>query len=656
MRKRGGNFEVNRQNGNGHHKIFLFDEFEVETEIQALRRSGTDIHIATRPFQVLYFLIENRDRIVSRDELLNKFWDGRDVYDDALRKCVGAIRKALDDTEKAPHYIETRRGTGYRFVGKVLDEEAQATEMSEITPVGIYDGHQSSKGNGHISRRGLLSADDKTRQPLFRSRRLYLVISALALVLLTTLGFAIYYRQTTRVGSAGISLEKRSIAILPVRNLTGDPANDYLADGITEGLINEISRIELLKVISRSSVFQFKNNDASAEEIGRRLGVETILEGALRKNDEYLSVEARLVNTKDGSVIWASDSKQRRMADIFTIEDGITCQIVTELRVKLCGEVPPAARYTQNVEAYQLYLKGLYFRNRLGADDLKKAVDFFDQALKIDPNYALAHEGLALTYTVMEMNAIVPPGTVAPLAESHAARALELDSSLAGAYLALGAVRTLNNYDFAERERYYRQALLKNPNYRTAYLWLANNYTAQGKFEDAEREILHAQEIDPLSLGVQLTLAELYWYWNKPDKTIVQANLMLIANPENGGAYSLLARSYAQKNDFEKAFATLEKIPEDHLIRVLILAAAGRIDDAKVSADAFARSEEAKNSPFKLAGVYSLIGDKDAAFEQLERSYKMRQADLVSIRIDPSLDSLRGDPRYLDLLARVHLQ
>ena len=628
------------ENGNGHHNYFSFDDFRLEGELQSLSRGAAEIHIARRPFQVLLFLIENRDRLVTREELLEKFWNGHEGYDDALRKCVGAIRKALDDTGKSPRYIELRRGSGYRFIGNVR-------EQSTV-----------SRSNGHVASNA--TAVGQARKIGGSTQRLVL-ISGLALVIIVSAGFGFYaYRRqipsTTAKSLTESVAAKRSIAILPIKNLTGDPANDFLSDGITEGLINEVSRIETLKVISRSSAFQFRDRAVSAEEIGKQLGVETILEGGLRLSDKELRVEVRLVNAADGSVMWASNSQQKKMADIFAIEDGITCQIVTELKVKLCGELPPASRYTANVDAYQLYLKGLYYRNRLGADDLKKAVDFFSQALKIDPNYALAHEGLASSYTVMELNAIVPPGSLTALAEYHAARALELDDSLAGAYIALGAVKTLTNYDLAERERYYRQALLKNPNHRTAHLWLANNFTVQGKFDEAEREILRAQEIDPLSLGVHLTLAELYWYWNKPDKVIEQANLMLVSNPDSDGAYSLLARAYAQKKDFEKALQALGRIPSDNLTQAIVLTAAGRGSEANAYGEAFKRSDEARNSPFKLAIVYALALDKEAAFDSLERSYQMRQADLVSLKIDPSLEMLRSDPRYLDLLGRIHLQ
>ena len=636
---------------NGHHKNFAFGKFNLETELQTLRRDGAEIHLAIRPFQVLLFLIENRERVISRDELLDKFWDGHDVYDDALRKCVGVIRHALDDNGKSPHFIETRRGSGFRFIGAV-EEEREKGRRGE--------GEKEAVGSGSWQLAESQSAKNEGQRTMdeIRNRKVLVSILAVCLISLIALGFFAYRRQTQNISSKTLTetvVAKRSIAILPLKNLTGDAGQDYLSDGITESLINEVSRIESLKVISRSSAFQFKDKNISAQEIGEKLGVETILEGSLQKNGDKLRVTARLVNVKDGSVLWASDSEQKKLADIFAIQDGITCQIITELKVKLCGEVAPSERYTKNVKAYQLYLQGLYYRNRLGAEDLKKAVEFYNQALQVDPNYALAHEGLASTYMVMEFNAVVPPGTVAPQAEFHATKALELDDSLAMAYMVLGAVKTMNNYDLAERERYYQQALLKNPNHRTAHLWLSNLYTVQGKFEQAEREILRAQEIDPLSFGVRLTLTELYYYWRKPDKSIEQANLMLVANPGGEGAYVYLAMAYAQQGDIAQAFAALEKIPSDNLMRVVVLAAAGRIDEARAITEKVAKSDLAKNSPYKVACAYAVSGDKETAFAWLEKSYAARQADLVSLKIDPAFDSFRDDTRYADLLRRVGL-
>lgn len=639
------------ENGNGYNQKITFGEFALESELQTLRRGDATVHLAKRPFAVLLFLIENRARVVSRDELLEKFWDGRDVYDDALRKAVGAIRKALDDLEKSPRFIETKRGSGYRFIGEI-DDDGEAAKSA------------AAEGDERLVEkpsRDEPKTFEENRRPNIQLKKRSVLISGLTALLVLSAAFAFYsYRRETPVIKAqtlteAVAAGRRSIAILPLKNLTGDAANDYLSDGITESLINEVSRVESLKVISRSSTFQFKDKSAAAQEIGEKLGVETILEGGLKQNGDTIRVEVRLVNAKDGGVLWATDSEQKKLADIFAIQDGIVCQIVTELRVKLCGEVAPAARYTQNVKAYQLYLHGMYYRNRLRPEDLRQAVGYFEKALQVDPNYALAHEGLANVYAVMELNAVVPPQTVAPKAEFHANRALELDDSLAGALLALGAVKTMNDYDLATRENYYKMALLKNPNFRTAHLWLANNYTVQGKFEEAEREILRAAEIDPLSVGVRLHLAELYWYWHKPDQVIEQANLILAVSPDDDGAYSLIVRAYVQKEDFDNAFAALEKIPSDNLMRVAFLVAAGRAPEARRFAEAVINSPEAKNSPYKIACVYAGLGDRENAFAWLEKSYRARQADLVSIKIDPAFASLRDDERYADLLRRVNL-
>ena len=623
-------------------KSFVFGEFDLDAELRTLRRHGAEVHLAKRPFDVLLFLLENRDRVVTREELLNRFWDGHEVYDDALRKCVRAIRTALNDLDKSPRFIETRRGSGFRFIGAVSEAPALTDEVQLAAT--------SDKLESQPSEAALQSVL-KSRRPLV----------AAVIILLASLIALGYFAHRGRLSSVEpkklpeVATTRHSIAILPLKNLTGDIANDYLSDGITESLINELSRIASLKVISRSSVFQFKNKETPPQEVGEKLGVETVLEGGLRESGEQVRVEVRLVNTADGTVRWASDSEQKKLADILTIQDGITCQIVTELKVKLCGESAPASQAAHNVKAYQLYLQGLYHRNQLTQEHLHRAIDFYEEALRVEPDYALAHDALAEVYMVMEFDSLVPPGTAAPKAELHAEKALELDTSLAGPYLVLGAVKTMQNYDLKARESYYQQALLKNPNHRTAHLWLANNFTVQGKFEEAEREILRVQELDPLSPGVRMHLSELYYYWHKPDRSLEQAELMLAANPENKGIYSFLAKAYAQKGEFKKAFAALEENPTDDVNRVYILALAGRRDEARNITEAVAKSDAGNKNPYCVGAMYAAIGERDLAFTWLEKSYAMRQADLVSLKVDPPLNNLRVDDRFQDLLRRVHL-
>lgn len=645
-------------------KRYELGEFFIEPHKKRLTRNGVEVHLANLPFRVLVHLVENRDRLVSRSELLEKYWSGRDVYDDALRKSIGAVRKVLDDHHENPTFIETRWAGGYRYIGPFRE-----VSLEKISGSGRYNGspiHEIGSESELLLAETPLNKSDPAMAgsliaKLDRNRKRAILAAVGTLSVFFGAAFLAYFRMPEpAVNNAAQSVEPKtaarpSIAVLPIRNLTGDPANDYLSDGFTESLINGISLIGELKVVSRGSAFEFKDKDLSASEIGKRLSVDRLLEGGLRLSGDRLRVNVRLVNANDGGVVWTYDSEQDRLEDILTIQDSITCQIITELKVKLCGELPPATHYTKNVKAYQLYLKGSYYRNRPGGDSLKQAIVFFEKALVADPKYALAHEGLAGVYIVMESNSNVAAGTGAPKAEFHARKALELDDTLAGAYLYLGVAKTINTYDIDSRITHYREALARNPNYRTAHLWLANDLTVQGKFDEAEREILSAQELDPLSFGIRLNLAELYFYWRKPDQVIEHAKIMLEIDPDYRVARGLLAKAYLQKGDLNNAVATMEELPMDDPNRIGILTAAGRLGEAKKIIAAAAAGSRDGTSPFAIACMYAASGDRETAFVWLERSYSLRQADLLSIKIEPALADLRNDPRYQDLLRRINL-
>ncbi len=651
---------------------YVLGEFRLEPEKRTLSRHGAAVRLSNRPFQVLVYLIENRDRLVKRDELLEKFWDGREVYDEALTKAVGAIRKALGEPHENPRFIETRWAEGYRFIGSleemslpsiieiektreikfVYEEqpegESRVSRVERETESQISDFRFQIKNkandNLQLNREGEIT---KNQKPRTGNQKAVIIFVSLALAVCAAVFFAYQFYKPPTQANLTNQIAPHSIAVLPFKNLTGDAANDYLSDGVTESIINEVSRVESLRVVSRSSVFQFKNKDATPEEVAAKLNVETILEGSVRRVGDRVRVESRLVNAKNGSVLWTSDSQEKNIADIFAIQDGIVCGLVAELKLKSCGE----SQQTPNVAAYQAYLKGLAFRNQM---DLPKAVELFKEALQIEPDYALAHEGLATVYTLMEVNSQVPPQTAAPLAEFHANRALELDENLVGAYLALGTVKTLRNYDLNERINYYREAIRRQPNYPTARRWLATALLAQGKFEEAEAELLRVQENDPLSFGVRLNLAELYYYWRKPDKTIEQANLMLIANPENTEAHNLLYKAYMQKGLIAEAAEEYRKYNAKNS-SVAILTATGEIEKAKKAAEDYAASKAAQTDPYVVGCLFAGVGEKEKALLWLEKAYELKQSDLISMKVDPAFDSLRGDARFQDLQRRVGL-
>lgn len=642
-------------------KTYLLGDFSIEVDRRELLRAGQRHHLASRPFQVLLYLIENRDRFVARTELLERFWDGKDVYDETLTKCVGAIRKALDDRQDSPRFIETRYAEGYRYIGPLDDfasggilietekrrdvrivieeEEVQQTEHSQLQSPSVHAAAaQSSHRSAKVSPRAITLA------------------LALVVIVLSASALIVYRIRARSTVNAAISAPepRRSIAVLPLKNLTGDPANDYFSDGITESLITALSNIEGLKVISRNSVFKFKDQDTDPHEVGQRLGVDVLLEGSVSQSGGKVRVESRLVSMRDGSVLWA-ESYNGALGSILDTQDEIARGVAAGLRLQLgaTDKQQLAKRYTENAEAYRAYLKARHLWNQRTSEALRKALEQFEQAISLDQNFALAYVGLAETYAVMETNSLVAPRTAAPKAKEYAHKALALDDSLAGAHAALGLIASFSDWNWAEGDRYFKKALALNPSYATAHQWYANSLLAQGKFEQAEGELKRALEIDPLSVSIANSLAETYYYGRQYDRCLAQAEKVRELYP----AYTFyFGRCHWQQGRYDEAVTEFQKAgTSEEDLAVVRAMAAGRLDEARRLITEEAKGPQGTNNPYFIATQYAAAGDKESAFAWLEKAYAAHQADLVSIKIEPLLDPIRSDPRFADLLRRVGL-
>src|SRR5437016_5323766 len=324
-------------------KRYLLDDYWLAPDEQLLSRSGQAIHLPKKPFQVLTYLVEHRDRFVSRAELLNHFWEGKDVYDDALRKCVGAIRKALDDQSDEACFIETRWGVGYRYIGPVTEQivrEETITEIEKTRGVRIVFEEEEIHDETALDERPTVKLAPAPALSLSPALKWHPTITALALIFLAiAIGTVILvssrrHPATTETRPAPI----RSVAVLPLKNLSNDPESEYFSDGITENLINALSRIEGLKVISHGSVFAFKGKEVDPQEVRQKLGVGAVLEGSVLKSGERVRVNVRLVSLEDGRVLWASKTYDRPVGDIFTIQDEIASNAAAGLHLELSGE------------------------------------------------------------------------------------------------------------------------------------------------------------------------------------------------------------------------------------------------------------------------------------------------------------------------------
>lgn len=632
-------------------KKISFGEFWLESESRTLWQDKSEVHLAKRPFDVLLFLIENRERVVSRDELLDKFWDGHDVYDDALRKCVSAIRHSLNDKGKPPRFIETRYGSGFRFIGAVFEENEKRRKGDRETD---FD------GNEQITR-------DKGQRTKDKGQNRYVLIAiSIVCILFISLSFYVYSPGDKENTSSLNSLVEtaaavNSIAVLPLKNLTGEANNEYFSDGVTESIITQLSRVSELRVVSRSSTFVFKDKEIDPREIGKKLNVDALLEGSIQKKGDLLNVNVRLISTKDGRVLWTSQDFERPIANAYELQDTISCSIAIELRKELCDSVP--RQNTNNVNAYQAYLKGRFQWNKRTGEGIKKSIEFYDQAIASDSEYAVAYAGLAESYVQGIWHVPFNSKEVLPKAEQSALKAIQLDNTLAEAHTALANVYELQ-WNWSEAEREIQRAIELNPRYARAFHVQAFCFLILGRNDEANAAIERARELDPLNLVINTDKATIFFETNRTAEAFQQWEKTLELDPNFALAYEHRATAYQVLDNESAAIADSTKAME------LNGKSAKDIDAYRRTAtnyglkaiyqnelkDLFAKEKRGENvSPVSFAWFYASLGQKEEAFKYVEKAYNENSAEMVLVLTSRKFALLISDARFDDLLKRIGL-
>ncbi|MEO8433882.1 MAG: tetratricopeptide repeat protein [Pyrinomonadaceae bacterium] len=640
--------------------FYEFGPFCLDASKHLLLRDGRPVSLTPKALEILLALVENGGRVLGKDAMLQKIWPDTLVEENNLTVNISALRKALGESPAEHRYIVTVPGQGYRFVAEIRELPGKSADLflertkAQIVIEEEEDGPNSEKSElAKSPARSLIWS----RSGPSRALTFALVVGVIAL----TATAAILYRQRVETGGAE-SAPIRSVAVLPLKNLSDDPSNEYFSDGMTESLISALSRIEGLKVISRGSVVRFKGKETDPAEVGRQLGVEAVLEGNVRKSTDSLRVAVRLVSVKDGRVLWARDTHERALGDIFALQDDIARSVAAGLRLELApeGEQRLTKRYTDNVEAYQLYLKGRYHVFELSTPDpVKTGMEYFKKAIEIDPNYALAHAGLADAYYGLS-NAILPPGEAMPKARAAAMKALELDDTLAEAHISLGLVKLFYDWDFAWAEREFERAVELNPNDPVARNWYSWHLLFTGRSDEALAEMRRAEKLDPLSLKMKKDLGRVLYYARQHDQAIEQYKKALELNANDSQTHWFLGVTYVVKGRVSEALAEFQKAMalDDDRFRLPWLGCAyamsGKRGEARKVIDEM-ESNQGYVAGYSIALVYIALGEKDAAFRLLEKDYQERNEVLVWARVDPLLDDLRSDPRFVDLMRRVGL-
>ena len=458
--------------------------------------------------------------------------------------------------------------------------------------------------------------------------------------------------------------QKTAIAVLPFADLSPQRDQEYFCDGLAEELINALANVGDLRVASRISSFQFKGRAEDVRQIGERLNVNIVLEGSVRKSGEHLRITAQLVDVASGYQLW-SERFDRRLLDIFSIQEEIAQMIVQTLKIKLMPEESErlVKRSTEDLAAYNLYLEGRYHWNKRTGESLKKAIEFFEKAITIDPRYALAYSGVADSYAMLDQYGALPMRESYELAKAAAEKALQLDNRLAEAHASFAEVELSYNWDWTAGEKNLRQAIALNPNYATAHHWLSICLNVMGRFDESFAEIDRALELDPLSLIIIRDKGVNFYYARQYDDAIRQAQRALDMDPNFALAHRLLAIAYERKQLYSEAEAEDRiwgDLTKDQLRTEAALghvyAASGRRDEAMEILHRLEKGISLREDlTYTMGLIYTALGQTDKAFEWLDKAYKCRSSALGTLKVDPKIDDLRSDPRFAALLKKMRL-
>lgn len=459
----------------------------------------------------------------------------------------------------------------------------------------------------------------------------------------------------------GSSDRIHSIAVLPFANVGSDTNMEYLADGVTEGIISSLSRVPELRVMARSTVFSYKGRDVSAQKVGQDLQVDAVLLGRITQRGDTLNIQTDLVRVSDGSELWG-DQFTRKVSDLFAVQGDISKEIYDSLRPKLAGaEAKQLGKHdTENPEAYQLYLQGLFYWNKWTQDGFQKAIDFFRQAVEKDPAYAQAYAGLADAYTFMGASGYLAPQQVWQSAKSAAMQSVKIDDTLPEGHISLALVRENFDWDWAGAEKEFKRAIELNPNSAEAHHWYGDFLTRLGRFDEARAELKKAQDLDPLSLLINTSAGRELYYARQYPAAIEQFRKTLDMDRNFVPAQHGIELAYAQNGMFREAVAERQKV----------LTLSGSPDLAAAIGDDYRQSgyegvlqswleglnEVSKRgyvSSYNIAQIHARLGHKPEAHAMLERAYSSRDGNLTYVKIDPAFDDLRSDAQFQGLLLKL---
>jgi DNA-binding winged helix-turn-helix (wHTH) protein/tetratricopeptide (TPR) repeat protein len=664
---------------------FDFGDFRIDVEERTLRRQDNPVALTPKAFDTLLVLVENSGRVLEKEELFNRVWPDTFVGEVTLARNISTLRQALADPSQQRRYIETVPRRGYRFIAEVREVREGEAELIRAA----IDAHMPG-GNPPVGAHRLFierhsvsqvvteqeEIDDSLRgeamellpgKTLPNSRPHWIASKwgtvMVAVLLTASASILAVYLWTRHTRQTALAAAIRSVAVLPLKIMNAEQSDEYLGIGITDRLI-DLSNLSQVVVRPMSAVLKYAAREADAIEAGRELNVEGVLVGSVQKSGERMRTNLQLVRVSDGAVLWVKTFDEK-FVNLLELEDEIADQAARAMRLEL-GENERrriASRGTTNTEAYNAHMRGRFFWSKRTEEGLKKAIEYFEQAIERDSNYAQAYSGLADSYVLLGTYNVLSPSHAMPKAEAAAMKALDIDGGLAEAHTSLAYVRFRYGWRWDDAEKEFVQAIKLNPNYTTAHHWYGDFLVAMGRFDEAIAEMRVAQGLDPLSMMINTDLGGALAIAGALDEAIAVHLKTIEMDPHFVPAHRYLGQAYEQKAMYREAIGefleSLTASPDDPDGLTLLAHAYAIIGNKREMRKILDRLSDISKrhyvAPYDLAPIYAALGDKDQAFVWLQRAYDQRCEGLTLLKIDSSLKSLRMDPRFVALIRRVGL-
>ncbi|MGA7906591.1 MAG: winged helix-turn-helix domain-containing protein [Candidatus Sulfotelmatobacter sp.] len=659
-------------------QLYEFGPFVLDPGERLLRQGESRLELPPRAFDTLLVLVENHGRLLEKDAIMRTVWRDAVVEENNLSQVIYLLRRALHDGENGARYIETVPKRGYRFLAPVREREIrqETVHHSDLPPIALPAPKNGSNGSRHHPAEDSVSLPD---QPLdgdsapevpaasspAKMGWILGVAGGLALIAILILAHGNNWNghMSARADSAPI----RSVAVLPLQNLSNDSSQEYFADGLTDELITDLAQIQQLKVVSKTSIMQYKGTRTPLPQIGRNLGVDAVIEGSVLRSGDRVRITAQLIRTATDRHIWAA-AYDGDMKDILALQARVAEAITNEVELNLTAAESGRLHSTHavNPEAFDLYLRGRYSWNQRNTEGFQQAIEYFRQAIVKDPDFALAYSGLADSYTLLALYG-EGPATLAAAKEA-AEKALQLDDSLAEAHTSLAAVKILSDWDWSGAEREFHRALELNPNSAHAHHWYGNLLLGpEGRHDEAIAQLKRAGELDPLSLIITADTGFAYYLAGRYDLALQKYQQVLATNPNFLPVHFYLLKYYRQTGEYD---LWLREIVADQNL-------AGRVGTARALQQIYSRggftavmrnlaqsgrtggAATETNSGQGLcnsAEADAALGHDASALTALEACYRWAEPALIYLKVDPVWASLRPDPRFQELQHRIRLQ